>query len=59
MGSEHNLVLPLVGAGGNPHRTRLGLPLLTQLPGIDQQLWIDAQVKLDRAGHLNALRPCT
>ena len=59
MGGEHNLVFPFVGAGGNPHWTCLGLPLLTQLPGIDQQLRVDAQVKLDRAGHFNAFRSCT
>ncbi|MNF52110.1 hypothetical protein D3C84_334500 [compost metagenome] len=40
-----------MGAGGDPHRPRLGAPLAAQFGSALQQGRIDAQVELDRAGH--------
>ncbi|MNO93174.1 hypothetical protein D3C76_847660 [compost metagenome] len=48
-----------MGTGGDPHRAFQGLPLPAQLGCTLQQLRIDGQVELDRAGDLNGFRPRT
>ena len=58
MGGENHFVFAFMGAGGDPHRTLAGLPLCPQVTRAGQQLLVDAQIELDRAGHLHALRTC-
>ena len=55
MGRQDDFVLAFMGAGRNPHRALLRLPLLTQRPRRGEQLRVDGQIEFDRTGHLHTL----
>ena len=59
MRRQHNFIFAGVGTGCDPCRTLAGVPLLAELSGALQQLWVDAQVELDRTRHFNAIAPRT
>ena len=56
MSRQYHFVFTVMGAGGDPDRTLLRLPLRTQLGGTLQQCRVDGQVELDRAGHFDSFR---
>ncbi len=58
MSRQHNFILTRMGAGRDPDRALTGLPLFAQPRGMGQQLRINRQIKLDRAGDGNAFRTC-
>ncbi|MNG35932.1 hypothetical protein D3C84_1228050 [compost metagenome] len=56
---EYLRILAFMGAGCDPDRALAGLPLLAQLAGTGQQMFVELEVELDRAGHLHAFGSST